>query len=38
MLLKAWSKALGAIAVAAVVYGVIVNIPDIKRYVRMMMM
>jgi hypothetical protein len=37
-MLKAWSKTVGAMAVAAVMYGVIVNLPDIKRYVRMMRM
>jgi hypothetical protein len=37
-MLKAWSKAVGAMAVAVVMYGVIVNLPDIKRYVRMMRM
>jgi len=38
MLLKSWSKALGAVAVAAVIYAVAANLHDIKRYVSMTMM
>jgi hypothetical protein len=33
-----WSKTIGAMALAAVVYGVITNLPDIKRYVKISMM
>ncbi len=33
-----WSKTMGVMAFAVVVYGVITNLPDIKRYVKISMM
>ena len=35
MLSRSWSKTVGAMALAAMIYGVVTNLNDIKRYVRM---